>query len=465
MGPERVVGWVRHELGSLGEEIGMALARRQLEGRRPSPAEDLLRRNQSLRQLVESFNHLTALALQDGEVRLVTSALSLRLDRPVAVLDLTLAPLADSAPKGVARDWDWAPSNPRLIAALAQISETARAIRIPTAGPGFPALVIAPIQVGDDVIAHLVTVGNDRTDDDETNLLLTEHAATVCAVIMSRQRIGRQFAERVKEDLVEGLLLRHTKDAHEARQWAEYLGFQSGKQHRLVTLSVEDSPSAAVGGQESIGLRRRLFQVAVQTIANRLPQAIVAARHAEVVAVIPDRIEALGHPPLTSSDLAEATVRQVAKIFPSVQVGAGISAAFEDAWDMAQAYTQANQAALAGRRLGRHDQVVSFDDLGVYRLLIQVKDPSELAQFVDETLGRLLEYERKHSSGLLRTLSSYLRHNGSLRHAANELHVHTNTVGYRLGRIQEIADLDLTDHKKRVAVEIALLIHDGLPRQ
>ena len=49
---------------------------------------------------------------------------------------------------------------------------------------------MAPILVGDDILAYLLTVEDARGDGGEdTSLLVTEHAATICGVIMGRERV------------------------------------------------------------------------------------------------------------------------------------------------------------------------------------------------------------------------------------------------------------------------------------
>ena len=116
----------------------------------------------------------------------------------------------------------------------------------------------------------------------------------------------------------------------------------------------------------------------------------------------------------------------------------------------------------AQTRLGRHGRVVAFEDLGIHRLLLQVPDLDELRSFAREVIGALSEHEAQHRSGLLRTLAAYLRENGSLQRAARELHVHPNTVTYRLNRVESIAGLDLGRYQDRLMAQVALEIVEAL---
>ena len=76
--------------------------------------------------------------------------------------------------------------------------------------------------------------------------------------------------------------------------------------------------------------------------------------------------------------------------------------------------------------------------------------------------GRLSAYEDKHRSGYLRTFAVYLRENGSLQRAARQLHVHPNTVTYRLSRVEEITGLDMGRYQDRLMAQVALEILEAL---
>jgi DNA-binding PucR family transcriptional regulator len=106
--------------------------------------------------------------------------------------------------------------------------------------------------------------------------------------------------------------------------------------------------------------------------------------------------------------------------------------------------------------------VVAFEDLGIHRLLLQVPDLEELRSFAREVLGALTAHEARHRSGLARTLAAYLRENGSLQRAARELHVHPNTVTYRLNRVEGITGLDLDRYQDRLMAQVALEILEAL---
>ena len=117
-------------------------------------------------------------------------------------------------------------------------SRARRALRLPGAGSA-ASVIVAPVLVGDDVPAHLLTVdtGGHGAGED-TSLLLTEHAATICGVILSRERVVATAASRVRDDLVEGLLSGRGQDVAETGRWARHLGYDPGRQHHVLSVAL-----------------------------------------------------------------------------------------------------------------------------------------------------------------------------------------------------------------------------------
>src|SRR2546423_874060 len=120
----------------------------------------------------------------------------------------------------------------------------------------------------------------------------------------------------------------------------------------------------------------------------------------------------------------------------------------------------AEQAVTMGRRLFGPDSATAFKNLGLYRLLYALEPLPELRAFRDDALGRLGAKDRR--GVLLETLGAYLATNGSPTEAADLLHLHRNTVLYRLGRIEDLLGVDLRNAEVRLGLHLALKIGEIL---
>lgn len=91
-----------------------------------------------------------------------------------------------------------------------------------------------------------------------------------------------------------------------------------------------------------------------------------------------------------------------------------------------------------------------YADLGFYRTLpILLKEKKEHA-YPHHGLQKLEQYDHKNNANLLPTLRAYLEHNSNMKLAADALHIHENTLSYRLRRISEVSGIDLNSMDEKV---------------
>jgi hypothetical protein len=103
------------------------------------------------------------------------------------------------------------------------------------------------------------------------------------------------------------------------------------------------------------------------------------------------------------------------------------------------------------------DRVVAFDDVAVAALLTD--HPSELRTWVQRILGNLAA-DTDAAQRLRETVRVFLQAGGSYTEAATRLHLHKNTVHYRVRKAEELRGHALTD--RRLDIEIALIATDLL---
>ena len=107
---------------------------------------------------------------------------------------------------------------------------------------------------------------------------------------------------------------------------------------------------------------------------------------------------------------------------------------------------------------GQRDRVVALGDLGMYRLLLQVKRPQELIAFMHGVLRPLYEYDGRRDTTLVETLRAFLANGFSAAATAETLIVHPNTISYRLRRIEELLGVNCHDPEALLQFQFAFLI-------
>jgi hypothetical protein len=215
-------------------------------------------------------------------------------------------------------------------------------------------------------------------------------------------------------------------------------------------------------------LRSHLLDELATRIEQVVPGAVAVIRPDEVVALAPEpssRGRRPGHPTIAERlarefDPADSLPAGSGRVSNGMAVG--VSGRCYSLLDLGRTYRQTRLAIELVQRLGRPGRVVDCDQLGAYRLLLQLGEVDELRSFANEVLGPLLAHDRSHKAELLRTLAAFLDHHGRALPAARALYVHVNTVTYRLRRIEALSGLDLSDPDDRLVAHVALKIVEGL---
>ena len=96
--------------------------------------------------------------------------------------------------------------------------------------------------------------------------------------------------------------------------------------------------------------------------------------------------------------------------------------------------------------------LVAFADLGIFTFLLRSHNPPALHEFHNATLGRVSAYDGTKGAELIQTLEAYFASRCSPDATAKRLHLHRNSLLYRLRRIEEIAGVRLDDPETRLSI-------------
>lgn len=85
--------------------------------------------------------------------------------------------------------------------------------------------------------------------------------------------------------------------------------------------------------------------------------------------------------------------------------------------------------------------IVFYNELKVYKLLLPYKDSIYLKEFYNETIELLKQHDKKYNSDLLETLINYVDLDGEYKKIAKTMFQHENTIRYRIAKIKDILKL------------------------
>lgn len=416
----------------------------------------------ALQRTLDAHERLTELLLAGGGLDQIAAALATMVDNPVLITDRYLSVIAWQCHEDRV-DAHFAESVARRTMSTVGGIENAigtaiggrRRVSVVKPSPEDGLLwprVVSPVFAAGQVLGHVWVVERARRLV-EIDFVVLEQTARAVALGMLRERAVLEAETRLRGDFV-GALLQGQRDPLALARDAALIGFDLRAPHVVLVVAPDPRDGTVGGGEIPMQAMHELFEIVRTMTQAALPDTLVAYRP-EGIIVLAGTTKAPG---LDARGLAERVHAAVAQHFPHSPVSVGLGGTCRGAADYPGACERAVKALRIVRSLGRRASVVDIDELDVYEALFDSASKDRLWQFVDQTLGRLRDYDRAHASDLVRTLEVYLDNGGSLAESAKVLVVHANTVEYRVRRASELSGRDLRDPEERFRLQLALRI-------
>ncbi|WP_406456053.1 PucR family transcriptional regulator [Streptomyces sp. NBC_00876] len=160
----------------------------------------------------------------------------------------------------------------------------------------------------------------------------------------------------------------------------------------------------------------------------------------------------------TEEDRLRSVWPLLAACHPTAALHAGAGTSVATPGELRGSLVQARYAQAAARATApARSCLTSADDLTTLPALLVGVPQSVREVFSARTLGPLVDGESASQRMLLETLEVFLRHNGSWARTAEALHLHVNTVHYRVRRIETLTGRDLARLDHKLDLQAALL--------
>jgi sugar diacid utilization regulator len=343
--------------------------------------------------------------------------------------------------------------HPRVEALLRRARAGHTAVEV--TGPDDRPSLVAPV-VLDDELAGRVWAFNAAGEFGPFERRALERGAMVVALAVSKLRTAQEVEWRLSREFLDDLLATdRCSDPDSTLTRAQQLGLELSAPYTVMVVrpepDVDDSVPRLAGNAARL---QRTLLTQVQRVIDATgvgDAALVAARGEDVIVLWPQRD---GKAP--AADLAENVRAEIRPYIGPVSIGLGPPC--NAVTEYGDAYRLAAGALDLVQRAGQRDRVVTLGDLGIYRLLLQVKRPGELIEFMQGVLRPLYEYDDRRDTTLVETLRAFLSCGFSAAATAESLIVHPNTISYRLRRIEELLGINCHDPEALLQFQFAFLI-------
>lgn len=381
-----------------------------------------------------SHEALTGVVLEGGTPDDVAQLLAAQLGGTVTLLDRTGEVLVrrDSASSPCP-----APSEQDLAGTVEDAYRSGRrATSVDAAGVTHN---VASIRAGDNYLGALAwsrAAVTERGVADDMDLRTLERATHILGLLILKERAVAEASERLSGELLTELMVGSPGISPTQRARARARGIDPD---RLDLVVVADSPALS-----STELARHLHDIA----RNR--SGLAGEHLGRATMILP-------------SDDHEQTVKEVHYRLRRT-VGGTVLVVAERAvnHDWARAFSLASRCGSVMRALGHTDLGATTGRYALYAMVFDPERVRELDRFIRESIGPLLDYDRRRGTDLVDTLGAYFDHRANVAATARALHVHVNTLLKRLDRAGDVLGLDLR-HENDLELRLGLRLHQLRP--
>ncbi|WP_282935799.1 helix-turn-helix domain-containing protein [Paenibacillus sp. RC67] len=290
---------------------------------------------------------------------------------------------------------------------------------------------------------------NERLGSQEFALL--KRAAQASKHLMLQLQIQKRKEEEGQQNLFWQLLTGHLKSPGAIKEQAKLFNISLPSSFQVIVFQFEQE------------ITDSLFQ--------RIQYMITTTQSVKIVLHVVDGFQLIlltswrfsrtaAEPHHSSSGFIRDFMEQMKERFGIAPVDGASGNEFDDYTVVERAWKE----ALSVLELKKHFPAALQDahqhrELGFYRYFPMMTQSDGTPLYENSGLRKLRGYDTEHNSCLLETLDVFLNHDSSLKDTADALHIHINTLNYRLKRITEIGGIDLKnmDHKVSLYLDLRLM--------
>ncbi len=320
-------------------------------------------------------------------------------------------------------------------------------------------LDFTPLIIHHEVIGLLVTRASPAPEVKE---ILTQSRHVITLALLKFQAAQDQVAQQ-RQALLDDLLTGDQRSTRHLFDQARTLGWELESKPIAILLKFWPAQHHPLTQAKSRHVLEQFHHIIEQVLESHCPNSILASSNNGFV-ILPHLTDSITEAHAQVNELLDQLVAAIkaAKIKEGYALACGDFHPGPDG--LRRSYQEAEQALDVGTRL-KMRRPIRFEEIYLYLLLERSGRDEDVRDWVQRTLGPLVEYDRRNKTDMLQTLESYFDSNQTLQEAAYALHIHPNTLKYRLGRIAQILDQDPFKGENQLrfylATKMARLLQSG----
>lgn len=317
--------------------------------------------------------------------------------------------------------------------------------------------MILPIIANGVNYGSIVTI-KEQSEWKEMDQLAIEHAATVYAIEFLKRKAVKETEIRLTGDFLDDILHKNFKDPTLAIERGKKLGFDLTLNQAALRIKI-DNPQHHWDHQSFTDSMDRLLQTVQNVCKKNNRQFLVRNKLDELLILAEVEPHESKTSKVTTLELAKLIEQEWMKASPLFSIRIGIGRNYHDIHLLSQSARESQYALNFGKLLLKPKNIVHYEDLGLYHLLVQMQEMGmNLQEFYEANIGPLTQMKRQ-GADLILTLETYLLNNQSMNNTAAELFIHRHTLKYRLNQIEKKTGLNINSADDRMKLQLAVMAY------
>ncbi|GAB6137769.1 PucR family transcriptional regulator [Halanaerobaculum tunisiense] len=308
----------------------------------------------------------------------------------------------------------------------------------------------------DKVLGILSILEEDKLGEDD--LLVIVQAVYALSLKLHQNDLIQNLAQKCSNELIDDLLQGKISSKEELVKRGELAGWDLTVSYQLFILRFEsENKEQFVNNERTLynyELEERIIRSLHRIIRANLSTKYIIFSYDSDILLLVHYEEAKAK---IKGDIQQIYQKLQAQ-FDNIKFSVGAGGFVTDCYQIPRSYQQGLYTLDFLASTKQSTAVFFYKDLGVLRLLWQI-DNLYLKQFTTEYLAELIKYDQQNNTNWVETLGIFLQEGGAIQQAAERLHIHPNTVRYRIKRMEEMIDLDLHDFENQLNLAIAYKIN------
>ena len=157
---------------------------------------------------------------------------------------------------------------------------------------------------------------------------------------------------------------------------------------------------------------------------------------------------------------SSAEIRDILKYLENNMLTTGISCGFSDIIHLKAYYEQARITAMVGTKINPSKKSYLFEEYIPFQMFYPISQLSLPEIFVHPFIMAMRDYDNKHNQDYLKTYKEYVYCGKDKQLAAEKLHIHVNTLNYRLNKINDLFHISQLDRQEEAHLVCSLVLID-----